>query len=505
MKARDRFYPILEAVCLLTALVWCVTAFSNNNPIGPTIGADNAIFLSMGRGMADGLTPYVDIVENKGPLFFLLMAVPQMLTEGTAGVYVLEVLLFLGDLLLLLLCARWLAGGRRHGLLAAAALFLLIRLCGLGNFCEEYDFFFLLMGCAVMVHMYTGRRRGAGWRAFALGVATACIALIKISDILGLGVLVLFYFARVIRRRDGFVRELAKYVAGAAAVTLPVVAYLVSVGAFGAMLEEYILNNFVHVATAKDADFWEMRLWIIQNGYGWESLKPILWMAGAVVLRLAIYRKEPDAFKREKQMMLCMGVMAVANLAVAYVAGTGFYQHLLMGRATALVAGVLALSALLDWLSGKIVWLRWAEYAAALAVLAAVAVPAVQALAPERMEAVRAAYEQTHAEECELLPELEDVETVYTIGISPPWYWHTGLQPAFPYYNIVGFITDNVGEGLEYRFEAFMEENPPEALFINRDVEAYRGVLTNETLEYIQNNYELSVQDSGGRSLWKLI
>ena len=87
----------------------------------------------------------------------------------------------------------------------------------------------------------------------------------------------------------------------------------------------------------------------------------------------------------------------------------------------------------------------------------------------------------------------------------PDWYWFADRQPAFRYYNLVGFITDNVGEGLEYEFEDFLEQGGIDALFINREVEAYRGILTDETLEYIQNNYQIVSVDSQGRSLWKLI
>ena len=55
------------------------------------------------------------------------------------------------------------------------------------------------------------------------------------------------------------------------------------------------------------------------------------------------------------------------------------------------------------------------------------------------------------------------------------------------------------------RASAILEQGGIDALFINREVEAYRGILTDETLEYIQNNYQIVSVDSQGRSLWKLI
>ena len=41
--------------------------------------------------------------------------------------------------------------------------------------------------------------------------------------------------------------------------------------------------------------------------------------------------------------------------------------------------------------------------------------------------------------------------------------------------------------------------------FISDDVETYRGILTDKTVEYILNNYQVVSVDSQGRSLWKLI
>ena len=56
----------------------------------------------------------------------------------------------------------------------------------------DKKYFFVMLGFAVMVHAYTGQTRGAQARPFVLGLATAALLLIKISDIPGLGVMVLF-------------------------------------------------------------------------------------------------------------------------------------------------------------------------------------------------------------------------------------------------------------------------------------------------------------------------
>ena len=84
MRAKSAAHVVAEAVCLTVVLVWALSAFPCTNPAYETVGADSGIFLCMGRGIVQGYTPYVEITENKGPLFFLMMAIPQRIVEATA-------------------------------------------------------------------------------------------------------------------------------------------------------------------------------------------------------------------------------------------------------------------------------------------------------------------------------------------------------------------------------------------------------------------------------------
>ncbi len=501
-KTRERIYLAQEIACLLIVLLVCLGRFANN-PVFGQVSSDNGIFMCMGRGMAQGLRPYVDITENKGPLFFLLMMVPQLIVEGTAGVYVLELLITLGGCVLILRMARWLMGERRNLLCAAIPIWVYVQNVG-ANYCEEYDLFFLLAGVAAMVHACTGQTAGARLRAFWLGVSAGAVALIKISDILGLGVTALFYAGYVIKTKRCFWKEALGFFAGIAAVALPVFGYLWRVDAVGPMFTEYILNNFVHVGTAKNVDFWEMRLYLITHSYGWASLKPVLYTAGALAVRLLLRRKA--AVARESMLLAYTAALMAANLLVGYIAGTGFFQHLMMEIASTVLAALLALSAALCALSAWKPRLARAQSAAALAMAVLIAVPAARAFTPENVAAKREEQEAFAAFQRELLPELEDcADSVYSIGVTAEWYWYTGLQPAYKYYNVIGFVTDNVGADLEHDFETFLMENEIQALLLRRDPEAYRGILTDDTIDYIGENYQLAVQDSEGRRLMRLI
>ena len=294
------------ALCVLCAAVLLAMGmflFQNNSPLYQHIGPDNAIFMTIGRGMAQGKVPYVDLTENKGPLFFLLMGVPQMIIEGTTGVFILEEIMLLGMCLMIVLCARWLTGGKPWALCAALGVAAYLSSMNGGNFCEEYDQFFLMMGVTVMVHVFTAQKKGEKWRSFVMGLATASVALIKISDILGLAMLVLCYIVWVIREKKGFWKEALRFVAGMAVVAIPVFAYLISVDAVGAMFEDYILNNFVHVAKGKGYGFMETRLYLLERSYGRTALKAAGGMIAAVIVCLLLKFGKRDG----RRIVYCSG------------------------------------------------------------------------------------------------------------------------------------------------------------------------------------------------------
>ena len=68
--------------------------YTCNTPLGPAVGSDNAMYLTMGTALAKGYAPYSEIFDHKGPLLFILQMIPQLFTSGysTLAVFVQEVL-----------------------------------------------------------------------------------------------------------------------------------------------------------------------------------------------------------------------------------------------------------------------------------------------------------------------------------------------------------------------------------------------------------------------------
>ena len=497
MTKSRRSYLACEGLCLIAALVWAMVSFRNNHPLFQKVGVDNAIFLSIGKGITQGIVPYVELTENKGPLFFLLMALPQLVLPGSAGVYVLEVLFMLLSCLTLLFLVRIVMGENRHALAAAVLILLYVCTpCNDDNFCEEYDLFFMLLSVAAVAHLLIRGGKGA-WRAWALGISTAGVALIKISDLPGIGIAVLVYFCFVARKGRDFLREALRYVLGMLLVAAPVFIYLIRVDAVGAMFQEYILDNFAHVAGGEEESFVQSRLALLFSAYGLRSLIPVVAMGASVALR-CVRRKGFDWLDG-------FGLaLAVANLGVGYIASSGFMQHLLMGSATLYLAvGMLFAELAVGEKPSSIPW----KTVLAVALCVLVCGHSLMKLSDERLSADLEEIQAFWDFQQEFLPEVEDCESVCTlgVGIMPDWYWINGLQPAFRYYNISGFIMYNVGSDVAQEFEDFLLEEPCEYLVLDHEIEFFREQLTEDTIAFIYDNYELVTEGSQGRLLMRYI
>lgn len=85
-------------LCLLLSLLTQLVA-SNDSPLTHGLNAhiDSSWFLTAGRALMNGMTPYVDFTDSKGPLLWLFYGVGYLLDpRGWWGVFAMYVLLYTG-------------------------------------------------------------------------------------------------------------------------------------------------------------------------------------------------------------------------------------------------------------------------------------------------------------------------------------------------------------------------------------------------------------------------
>ena len=237
----------LSVLCSVLALAIATTS----SPLyAANFWTDSNLYFTIGRGMLEGLMPYRDLFDHKGPLIFLLYALGALVSDTSFfGVFLLEA----ASLAAMLFFAQQTVAlyGRGRLTLAAIPLTAVVTVCATafnqGGSAEEFCLpaLSLALYCALR-RMREGEacRRPARLYA-AFGAAMGWVFSIKYTDCglffgLGLALLLSEVWTRGVRRAvaSGFWMLL-----GMTAVVLPIGAYLAANGVLDDMIQVYFIQN----------------------------------------------------------------------------------------------------------------------------------------------------------------------------------------------------------------------------------------------------------------------
>lgn len=246
-KNERRAALALSVLCSVLAL----TVATTSSPLYVTnFWTDSNLYFTIGRGMLEGLMPYRDLFDHKGPLIFMLYALGALVSDTSFfGVFLLEAA---GLAAMLFFAQRTVAlYGRGRLTLAVIPLTAVVTVCSTafnqGGSAEEF--------ClpALSLALYCALRRmkeGAGCKRparlyAAFGAAMGWVFSIKYTDcglFFGLGLALLLYdvWARGVRRA---IASGLWMLLGMAAVVLPIGAYLAANGVLDDMIEVYFIQN----------------------------------------------------------------------------------------------------------------------------------------------------------------------------------------------------------------------------------------------------------------------
>lgn len=363
MKTRRRFAPAL--VCLMTAaaLLAVCSMCSFLYPLNPWV--DVNCFMTVGKGILEGKLPYRDLMEQKGPLLYVLHALAIAIAPGRYwGVYFMEVLLMAGTLLTLWKTLRlYMPRLPVAAMIPAAAAMIVCRAFQAGDSAEELC---LLPTAAAIFHGLRAcrERRSPNARELMLnGVLAGCVLWIKFN-LLGFHLGWMAFFAvdalvceHSLRRT---LRMCAQFLAGMALATLPWLIWFGAEGALGDLFGVYFYGNIFGYAFGEDAQNTNMLRELLKAARQNPMLTAWLGIGGLSVLatkRMCV---------REKLLL----IVGAALMVPAIYGGGGSNKYYYMAFAVFAPFAWLATAAVWE----KIRWDRWVEglLSAALLVLCVV-------------------------------------------------------------------------------------------------------------------------------------
>lgn len=251
--SRARLAP-MAAAGLAAFVVLAVISFSTSPFFHEPRMWDSAVFQVIGKGWDDGLLPYVDLWDLKGPLIFFLNAVGYALTGSRLGVFLLQWASLTLTLLILLRLFRGQPRWLRRLMMALTLLSFGANAMG-GNNVEEYLLPLLALSYAAIYrwcHHAGASPDHAPAFAFVYGMTLSFSLLTRLSNAVALCTAVAVIAAWLVWRRRwrNLLRNGAAFVAGFAVLAVPFLAWFWQKGALADMWYGTIVYNLDYAAHA---------------------------------------------------------------------------------------------------------------------------------------------------------------------------------------------------------------------------------------------------------------
>ena len=242
----------LKRYGLFVLLAFAVLFFVSSNSYTHDLfnRSDVSWFFMCGKAWMNGLIPYVDFADSKGPLLWLIYGIGYLLSPyDYIGAFWISVLAYGVVVFNVFRTANIFLHDDRKSQLATV-LMMLAFFWPWFHFevkCEDWCQPFVTASVLYVCRMlYTndeplGRRTNKA--CFVLGISLAATLLIKFTITAMLGLMSLYVLVAIIRQRCNILLALLSGLAGFVLITLPFAAYMLYVGNFSAFIQEYFIST----------------------------------------------------------------------------------------------------------------------------------------------------------------------------------------------------------------------------------------------------------------------
>ncbi len=252
-------YPIYTLISVAFLLLFS----TSTSPLCDAYGFDSAFFTLVGRGMKDGLLPFRDFFDMKGPYLFFFEYLGQLLHGGRTGSFILQCInlsaclwvvdsIYTSELKLFALDGfkgfiKLFFAGFVPVLVIAAFTF------ERGNMTEELSLLFLLLSLKFMLRYFSKSEANQdsphplGY-GFCYGVFFGILALIRITNAALIGAVVLTVAIELIcsKQFKNLILNGLMFIAGVCAAFAPMIAYFYAKGLLSQMLYQVFAFGFTY-------------------------------------------------------------------------------------------------------------------------------------------------------------------------------------------------------------------------------------------------------------------
>ena len=243
-----------EQLSVYTILFLVTFVFLLNSPQHPlresAMFTDSGVFQTIALAICDGLLPYRDSFDHKGPILYIINLAGVLI--GTKhGIWYIELLTLFAFAVFVYKISRLVSGSLFVNLFAVALSFCLLdNFYEGGNFTEEYAMPLIAYSLYVFLDFLINRNV-TRWRIFACGLCFASVLLLR-PNMIAVWIVFCPYIAALLLYRENwnkFLRFTILFLLGVLFLILPFMVGMFSLGIFESFIDSYILFNLSYTKT----------------------------------------------------------------------------------------------------------------------------------------------------------------------------------------------------------------------------------------------------------------
>lgn len=266
------FFHNIITIIFLFALSFIILYFSTSSSPHYAINpwCDSNAFFTVGKAMANGIVPYKDIFEQKGPLLYLIHSIAYLISKTSfTGVYILESLSFgVAAVFINKLSKRYISEYASVIVSVISITVMVLSACFYyGDSAEEFCLPLLSIGLYYFVSYFEDSQKNLKPTVFLLcGFLAGCVALIKFT-VLGFW----FGWMAAIALHTLIIKKETKnafkfsfvFLAGMVLAFIPWIIYFISKNALKDFIEVYFIINttsYADYSTTQNG----LKIWIAE-------------------------------------------------------------------------------------------------------------------------------------------------------------------------------------------------------------------------------------------------
>lgn len=245
-------------VALLASFVFLLIWEPFTSPFNPCYWNDSSIFSLIGRGMSQGLVPYKDLFDHKGPLLFAYYALGYWIYDGKGGVFIPQLISLSIAILLAYRISRLYLTRQNAVVAMCCMLFTAGGMVCEGGLSEEWSLPFSFYVIYAILKTIREKRDSYSLSfpvAFTIGICCGCHVLLRLNNMSPCIFPIAFFFGGCLwqRRYMYCFSRAAQMLLGFCTALAPFVVWFMHRDALSDFIEGAFIMNFRYALSGQQA------------------------------------------------------------------------------------------------------------------------------------------------------------------------------------------------------------------------------------------------------------